>query len=254
MGGGFVGPNRLSHYLHTRMQEIKALAFDVFGTVVDWRGSIIAEGAAFEREHNLKPIDWPRFADAWRAGYMPAMDRVRRGELGWLKIDELHRMILDDLVRDFGIAGLNEDAMEHLNHVWHRLRPWPDSVPGLTRLKRKFVVTTLSNGNLSLLVNMARNAGLPWDCVISAELFHHYKPDPEAYRGCAELLDVAPDELLMVASHKSDLRAAKTVGLRTAFIRRPMEFGSPATADLKAEAEFDFNVDSIEELAAALGT
>jgi 2-haloacid dehalogenase len=234
------------------MHNIKALAFDVFGTVVDWRGSIIAEGAAFEREHKLKSIDWPRFADAWRAGYMPAMDRVRRGELGWLKIDQLHRMILDGLVRDFGIQDVGEAALDRLNRVWHRLRSWPDSVPGLTRLKRKFVVTTLSNGNLSLLVDMARNAGLPWDCVISAELFRHYKPDPEAYRGCAELLDVAPSELLMVASHKGDLRAAMKAGLRAAFVRRPTEFGSPATADLRAEADFDFNVDSIEDLATAL--
>lgn len=234
------------------MKQVKALAFDVFGTVVDWRGSIIAEGPAFEREHGLKDVDWPRFADAWRAGYMPAMDRVRRGELPWVKIDALHRMILDGLLQDFGLTGLSETALDHLNRVWHRLRPWPDSVPGLTRLKRKYVVTTLSNGNLSLLVNMARNGGLPWDCVISAELFHHYKPDPETYRGCADLLDVAPGELLMAASHKGDLRAAKNAGLGTAFIRRPMEFGSPSTADLKAESDFDFNVDSIEELATLL--
>ena len=180
------------------------------------------------------------------------MDRVRRGDLPWLKIDALHRLILDGLVKEFDLAGLNDAALDHLNRVWHRLRPWPDSVPGLTRLKRKYVVTTLSNGNLSLLVDMARNSGLPWDCVISAELFHHYKPDPETYRGCAELLAVAPGELLMVASHKGDLRAAKSVGLGTAFVRRPMEFGSPATADLKAEADFDFNVDSIEELASVL--
>ena len=235
------------------MKGIKALAFDVFGTVVDWRGTIIAEGPAFEREHGLKSIDWPRLADAWRGGYAPAMDRVRRGELPWLRIDQLHRMILDGLLRDFGLAGLSETALEHLNRVWHRLRPWPDSAPGLMRLKRKYVVTTLSNGNLSLLVDMARNAGLPWDCVISAELFRHYKPDPETYLGCAELLDVAPGELLMVASHKSDLRAAKKSGLATAFVRRPMEFGSPATADLKAESDFDVNVDSIEELARLLG-
>ena len=234
------------------LAQVQALTFEVFGTVVDWRGSIIAEGPALERECGLPSIDWPRFADAWRAGYTPAMDRVRRGELPWLKIDQLHRMILDGLLRDFGLAGLSEAALDHLNRVWHRLRPWPDSVPGLTRLQRRFVITTLSNGNMSLLVNMARNAGLPWDCVISAELFRHYKPDPQTYRGCAELLDVAPGELLMVASHKSDLRAAKRVGLRIAFVRRPMEFGSSATADLKAEADFDFNADSIEELAALL--
>jgi len=236
------------------MKKPKALAFDVFGTVVDWRGSIIAEGPALEREHGLQSVDWPGLADAWRAGYPKAMDRVRRGDLPWLKIDELHRIILDGLVDNFGLASLNESARDQLNRVWHRLRPWPDSVPGLTRLKQRYVVTTLSNGNLSLLVNMARNAGLPWDCVISAELFHHYKPDPETYLGCAALLDVAPDELLMVASHKSDLRAAKKSGLATAFVSRPMEYGSPSTADVAPETDFDFNVGSIEELASALDT
>lgn len=235
------------------MQQIKALAFDVFGTVVDWRGSIIAEGAAFEREHGLAPIDWPRLADAWRGGYAPAMDRVRHGELPWQKIDRLHRMILDQLLSDFGISGLSEAALDHLNCVWHRLRPWPDSVPGLTRLKRKFVITTLSNGNVSLLVDMARHAGLPWDCVISSELFRHFKPDPETYRGCAELLDVETGALLMVAAHKSDLRAARRSGCRTAFIRRAAEYGPHVERNLDFEADFDFNVDSIEALADALG-
>jgi 2-haloacid dehalogenase len=235
------------------MGDIKALAFDVFGTVVDWHGSIIAEGRAFARDHGLRQVDWARFAETWRAGYAPAMDRVRRGDIPWLKIDELHRMILDGIVRDFGMDGLSEAALDDLNRVWHRLRPWLDSVPGLTRLKQRFIITTLSNGNTSLLVNMARNAGLPWDCVISAELFHHYKPDPETYRGCAALLDVEPSALLMVASHKSDLRAARAVGCCTAFVRRPLEHGPGATTDLGAEADFDFNVDSIEELAMALG-
>lgn len=234
------------------MRELKALAFDVFGTVVDWRGSIIAEGAEFARTHGIQ-VDWPRLADAWRAGYAPAMDRVRRGELPWLKIDQLHRRILDELVKSFGIEDVNEAALQRLNRVWHRLRPWPDAVPGLTRLKRKFVITTLSNGNVSLLVDMARNAALPWDCVISAELFRHYKPDPETYRGCAALLDVDTRELLMVASHKSDLRAAQRQGCRTAFVRRPLEYGPDVTPDLRAETDFDFNVDSIEELADALG-
>ncbi len=181
------------------------------------------------------------------------MDRVRRGDIPWLKIDALHRMILDGIVRDFGIDGLSEAALDDLNRVWHRLRPWPDSVPGLTRLKQRFIVTTLSNGNMSLLVNMARNTGLPWDCVISAELFHHYKPDPEAYRGCAELLDIDTSALMMVACHKADLRAAKAVGCRTAFVRRSLERGPGTKADLDAEADFDFNVDSIEGLATKLG-
>ena len=235
------------------MQQIKALAFDVFGTVVDWRGSIIVEGTAFEREYGLSGVDWARFADRWRAGYAPAMDRVRRGELPWQTIDRLHRMILDDLAREFGMEQLNEAARDHINRVWHRLRPWPDSVAGLTRLKRRFPVTPLSNGNFSLLLDMARHAGLPWDCITSAELFRHYKPDPETYLGCAQLLDIDPSALLMVASHKSDLRAAKAVGCRTAFIRRPLEFGPDVKPDLSADPSFDFNVDSIEALANVLG-
>ena len=148
-----------------------------------------------------------RLADSWRKGYLPAMDRVRRGELPWTKIDDLHRMILDDLLRDAGITSVSDADVDHLNRAWHRLDPWPDSVAGLTRLKERFVITTLSNGNVSLLTNMAKRAGLPWDCVISAELFHHYKPDLEAYLGCADLLDVAPDELMLVAAHPGDLRA-----------------------------------------------
>ena len=232
--------------------EIRALTFDVFGTVVDWRGSLIREGEAFGRQHGLT-VDWVRFADAWRGLYQPMLERVRSGSLPWTKLDDLHRMALDTLLREFGVHGLAEPDVDHLNRAWHRLDGWPDAVAGLTRLKRRFVLATLSNGNVALIVNMARHAGLPWDCVISAELFHHYKPDPETYLGCAALLDVEPSALLMVASHKSDLRAARAVGCRTAFVRRPLEHGPGTTADLGAEADFDFNVDSIEELAMALG-
>ena len=167
----------------------QALAFDVFGTVVDWRSSIIRELEEFGQSHGLQQ-DWPRFADDWRAGYAPAMDRVRRGDLPWTRIDDLHRMILEELLQTAGIASVVDEDIDHLNKAWHRLDPWPDSVSGLTRLKEKFIITTLSNGNVSLLTNMAKRAGLPWDCVISAELFHHYKPDREAYLGCADLLDV----------------------------------------------------------------
>jgi 2-haloacid dehalogenase len=235
------------------MHDIKALAFDVFGTVVDWRETIIIEGAGFAREHNLPNIDWGRFAEKWRAGYRPAMDQVMQGELPWRTVDQLHRMILDKLLNDFDLDGLSEPAIDDWNRVWHRLRPWPDSVPGLTRLKRKYIITTLSNGNVSLLVNMARNAGLPWDCIISAELFRRYKPDPETYRGCARLLDVDTSSMMMVASHKTDLRAAAAVGCRTAFVRRQLEHGPEIKRDLDADPDFDFNVDSIEELATALG-
>lgn len=155
----------------------RALAFDTFGTVVDWRSSIIGELEEFGRAHGVQR-DWPAFADDWRAGYPPAMDRVRRGELPWTRIDDLHRMILVDLLDGAGITGIDDAAVDHLNRAWHRLDPWPDAVDGLTRLKRRYLITTLSNGNVSLLTNMAKRAGLPWDCVISAELFRHKNPIP----------------------------------------------------------------------------
>lgn len=203
---------------------VKALAFDVFGTVVDWRGSIIHEGNQWNHTKGLQ-VDWGKFADRWRAGYVPSMNRVRRGSLPWMKLDQLHRLILDDLLVEFKITGLSEQEKDHLNLVWHRLTPWPDAVDGLTRLKKKFVISTLSNGNISLLVEMAKFAGLPWDMVLSAELFHHYKPDREVYLGAADLLGCQPEEVMMVAAHPNDLNAARACGLRTAFVPRPLENG-----------------------------
>ena len=234
------------------MKTVGALVFDVFGTVVDWRGSIVREGRRLSREQGLR-VDWPAFADAWRAGYRPAMDRVRRGELPWINIDGLHRRILDELIPRFGLDGLSEAERDHLNRVWHRLRPWPDAVAGLRRLKRRYVIATLSNGNVSLLVDMAKAARLPWDAVLSAELFGHYKPDPEAYQGAARLLGVAPDESLMVAAHKDDLDAAAAAGLRTAHVQRPREFGDPARKDVAPEARFDLNARDFLDLADQLG-
>lgn len=232
--------------------NIKALVFDVFGTVVDWRGSLIREGRALGKERGLD-IDWAAFADAWRDGYQPAMQRVRSGELPWTRIDALHRMILEDILKSFGIRGLSKAAKDDFNFAWHRLRPWPDAVRGLRRLKRRFTIATLSNGNVSLLSDMARNAGLPWDVILSAEMFHHYKPDLEVYRGAAALLDAKPRETLMVAAHKDDLRAAKRAGLRTAFIRRPLEYGRGKAGDLTDEPAFDFNCDDFGDLADKLG-
>jgi 2-haloacid dehalogenase len=231
---------------------VKALAFDTFGTVVDWRSSIISELETFGESHGVQH-DWAALADGWRKGYLPAMDRVRRGELPWTKIDDLHRMILDDLLRDAGITSASEADVDHLNRAWHRLDPWPDSVAGLTRLKQRFVITTLSNGNVSLLTNMAKRAGLPWDCVISAEFFRHYKPDPEAYLGCAELLDVSPDELMLVAAHPGDLRAAQQAGLRAAYVTRPLEYGPNQRAHKVAEGEFYFTATDFLDLADQLG-
>jgi 2-haloacid dehalogenase len=233
-------------------QSIKALAFDVFGTVVDWRSSIAREVRELAQAKGIR-INPQRFADAWRAGYKPAMDRVRRGELPWLNIDRLHRLILDDLVRKFHLHALSETDLDHLNRAWHGLKPWPDSVRGLKRLKKRFVISTLSNGNVALLTNMAKNAGLPWDCVISAELFHHYKPDREAYLGAAELLGLTPGEVMLVAAHKDDLHAARNAGLRTAFVTRPREFGRSSKNDLSPEPSFDYNATDFLDLADQLG-
>ena len=227
---------------------IRALAFDVFGTVVDWRTSVIRELEAFGGQQGVQR-DWARFADGWRAGYVPSMDLVRRGELPWTRLDDLHRRILDELLRDAGIEA-SDDEVDHLNRAWHRLDPWPDAVAGLHRLKERFIITTLSNGNLSLLTNMAKRAGLPWDCVLSAELFNHYKPDREAYLGCAQILDVAPDELMLVAAHPSDLRAARDAGLRTAYVDRPLEWGQPGRNRVAFEpGEFDVTATDFLELA-----
>jgi 2-haloacid dehalogenase len=230
----------------------RALAFDVFGTVVDWRSSIIGELEMFGEKHGLAE-DWAAFADDWRAGYPAAMDRVRKGELPWLKIDALHRLILDGLLDRAGIDSPPDGDVDELNHAWHRLDPWPDSIEGLTRLKQRFVITTLSNGNVSLLTNMAKHSGLPWDCVISAELFHHYKPDREAYLGCAGLLDVAPDELMLVAAHPSDLRAARDAGLMTAYVARPLERGPGRRPPGIQAGEFDYTATDFLDLARQLG-
>ncbi len=231
--------------------RVRALAFDVFGTVVDWRSTVIREAEALGRAKGLQ-VDWTAFAEAWRDGYHPAMDRVRQGELPWKSIDELNRMNLDALLERFRVEGFSESEKEDFNRVWHRLDPWPDSVAGLRRLKAKFTLTTLSNGNVGLLVNMAKHAGLPWDLVLSSELIGHYKPDREVYLKAAELLGLAPGEVMMVAAHKYDLRAAAEAGLRTAFVARPMEWPN-RRVDLSYEDAFDVNASDFLDLAAQLG-
>jgi len=238
--------------LKPALRAVKALTFDVFGTVVDWRASIAREGRRLGKELDVR-ADWTAFADAWRAGYQPAMQEVRSGRLPWTNIDGLHRRILERILEESGLDMLNEAQKDHLNRAWHRLAPWPDSVRGLKRLKKGYLITTLSNGNVSLLTNMAKNAGLPWDCVLSAELFHHYKPDPEAYLGAASMLGLAPHEVMMVAAHKNDLRAAQAAGLRAAFVQRPFEFGDPVRKDLKPERDFDVNAADFLDLASKLG-
>jgi 2-haloacid dehalogenase len=223
--------------------SVQALSFDVFGTVVDWHGSIAAEVQRLGL-----PLDGGAFALAWRAGYAPAMDEVRRGVLPWTSIDGLHRRILDGLLAQHGIS-LDDSAAADLNCIWHRLRPWPDSVAGLTQLKQQFTITTLSNGNLSLLVAMAKHGGLPWDTVLSAELFGHYKPDPEVYLGAARLLGLPPQALMMVACHPSDLRAAKACGLRTAHVLRPSERGPGGGMEASTAGEFDLVASDFIDLA-----
>jgi len=231
---------------------VKALAFDVFGTVVDYRGTIIAEGAALNQTSGLA-VDWAAFADAWRARYRPNMQRVARGELPWMNLDALHRLALDELLAQFGVTSLSEEEKRRLNHVWHRLRPWPDAVAGLTRLRAKYILATLSNGNVALLVNMARRAGLPWDCIFSAELTQTYKPDPRAYQMTYRLLDLRPDEVMLVAAHPDDLRAARGEGLRACFVPRPLEAGPQATPPTIAEPEMDLVAADFGELARLLG-
>jgi len=226
----------------------KVIAFDIFGTVVDWHGSIAAE------VQKLKlPVDANAFATAWRKGYQPAMARVRSGELPWTKIDDLHRMILDEILQEFAIMHLSESDKRHLNLVWHRLNPWPDTVRGLTQLKSKFTIVTLSNGNLGLLANMAKNAALPWDLILSAEVFRHYKPDPETYLGVAEIFDLQPLEVMLAAAHKDDLLAAHHCGLQTAFIERPFEYGrNHIRQDLHQESFTDYHAKDIMDLAVQL--
>lgn len=230
------------------MNQAPILAFDIFGTVVDWHGSIQREVAALYPQ-----VDADAFALAWRAGYQPAMQRVRSGELGWTLIDDLHRMILDGLLPRFGLTDLSEAQKQHLNKVWHRLDPWPDTVAGLTRLKAKHTICSLSNGNLGLLTNMAKRAGLPWDCVLSAEVFRAYKPDPATYLGVARVFDVAPSEVMLVAAHQDDLAAARACGLRTAYIERPLEFGAKHPKDVSPDAANTFHARSLVQLAEQLG-
>jgi 2-haloacid dehalogenase len=232
---------------------VRALTFDVFGTVVDWRSSLVREGQALAARKGLAHVDWAKFADAWRALYQPTMSRVRRGELAWTKLDDLHRMSLDKLLVDFGIKGLEEAEIDDLNRAWHRLDPWPDAVPGLTRLKRDYVLATLSNGNVALIVHMARRAGLPWDAVLGAEVARHYKPQTEAYLTTAALLGLAPEQCMMVAAHNSDLAAASRLGFRTAFVPRPNEHGPNQSTDLAPERDWDVVAADFVDLAVKLG-
>jgi 2-haloacid dehalogenase len=229
------------------LNNIKVLAFDVFGTVVDWHGSLVKEIDSLQID-----LDSNEFALAWRAGYAPAMQRVMCGELGWTLIDDLHRMILDEILEQFGVSTLSEEQKRHLNKSWHRLDAWPDSVEGLTRLKSKYTICTLSNGNIGLLSSMAKNAGLPWDCILSAEVFRKYKPDPDTYLGVASVFDVMPEDVMLVAAHQNDLQAARGCGLKTAYIERPMEYGVSQIKDVSPNNENTLHAQDIVALAELL--
>ncbi|MDM0043894.1 haloacid dehalogenase type II [Variovorax dokdonensis] len=239
--------------IHADAQGIKVIAFDVFGTVVDWHG-----GIRVEVERMLPGVDGAKFARAWRAGYAPAMQsvmaRIEAGEGGFTLVDELHLHILDEVLRDFGLdERLDREARRELNAAWHRLPAWPDAVEGLTRLKAKYTICTLSNGNIGLLTEMAKRAGLPWDCILSAEVFKAYKPDPRVYLGAAGVFDVAPGELMLVAAHADDLAAARACGLRTAYVERPLENGADRPKDVSPQPDNTMHVRDLVALADQLG-
>jgi 2-haloacid dehalogenase len=229
----------------------KILAFDVFGTVVDWHASIAAEARSL-----IPAIDGDAFALAWRSGYQPAMQRVmqglRSGTGDWVRIDDLHLQILEDILPAFGVHDLSAAQKLHLNQAWHRLKAWPDAVEGLMQLKTQFTICTLSNGNMGLLADMAKNAGLQWDCILSAEVFKAYKPDPATYLGVANIFDVAPSQVMLVAAHQDDLAAARACGLQTAYIERPFEFGIQRPKDVSPDPAATYHAKDFLDLARQL--
>jgi 2-haloacid dehalogenase len=238
--------------------DIKAFIFDVFGTVVDWRGSIGREGAAFAkriggRVSGLDDVDWTAFAVTWRRKYQPAMQKVRDGERPFTILDVLHRENLRETLTEFGVEGLSDLEIDDLNHVWRRLSPWPDSVEGLTMLKSKYIIAPQSNGNIALMVNMAKFGGLPWDVILGAEIAGYYKPDPRAYLNACAALDLRPEQVVMSAAHNGDLQAAARQGLRTAFIPRPTEHGPGQNTDLTAEDDYSFVAKDFVDLARQAG-
>ena len=233
-------------------EQIQALLFDVFGTVVDWRSSIISELSAWGSDKGLS-VDWAEFTDNWRAHYQPSMEEVRSGRRPWTILDVLHRESLEKLLIQYRVSGLTDAEKDHITRVWHRLSPWPDVREGLQRLKARYIIGTLSNGNVALLTRMAKHSGLPWDVILGAETARAYKPLPEAYARNAELLNLRPDEVMLVAAHNADLSAAAAQGLMTAFVVRPTEHGPKQKTDLRAERAWDVVADSFSGLADAMG-
>lgn len=234
------------------IDQVKALIFDTYGTTVDWRGSIMAEVEALADKKGL-PVQTEAFALAWRGGYQPKMGEIRSGARPWTDNDVLQRERLDEILSDFGLDSLSEAERADFSLVWHRLKPWPDSVPGLTRMKTRYILAPLSNGSFACLTKMAKHSGLPWDAILSVDLCRHFKPDPETYRMACRLLDLAPDEVMLVAAHNHDLQAARAEGLRTAFVARPTEYGSGQVQDFEADDDWDIIAESFESLADRLG-
>lgn len=232
--------------------DLKVCIFDVFGTVVDWRGSLIANLPKLGREYGLD-TDWTSFADEWRGLYQPQMSRVRKGEVPWTNIDDLHKEAFEMLLKQRGLKHPGEESAWRFTRLWHDLKPWPDSVEGIGMMKKKFVVATMSNGNVALLINMAKNGGIPWDHCFSGETFRHYKPDPEAYLGVVKTMYLEPRQVMLVAAHNGDLLAAQNCGLRTAFVARPHEHGAGQKKDITATGKWDAVGNSMIEVAKKLG-
>ena len=232
--------------------NIKALLFDVFGTVVDWRGSITRDMQRFGEEHHIHQ-DWQQFALDWRALYQPAMETIRSGDRGYVKLDQLHRENLQQLVVDYQLDGLEEQQLEQINRAWHRLQPWADSLPGMNRLRKNYVLGSLSNGNVELMVNMARHSGIPWDMILGSETAQGYKPQDKVYLHSAAMLGLEPEHCMMVAAHNDDLYAARSLGFKTAYINRPYEYGDGQINDLKAEEDWDITAEYMTDIADELG-
>jgi 2-haloacid dehalogenase len=231
---------------------IGALVFDTYGTLVDWRRSVLAELQSWGAARRLS-LDWEQFLTDWKIGYRAGMDKVDSGEWPWTTVDTIYRRRLEEVLRAHGVTDIESDAIEQLNRVWWRLAPWPDTVPGLTRLRARYVISPLSNASFAGMVHLAKFAGLPWDCIITAENARCYKPRPEVYRLAIDLLGCRPQEIMMVAAHNYDLHAARREGMRTAFFPRPTEYGPGQSTDLEPEEPWDIIAKDAEDLARAMG-
>ncbi|MEM7194472.1 MAG: haloacid dehalogenase type II [Pseudomonadota bacterium] len=230
------------------MSDIRAVFFDVFGTLVDWRTSVVQQGPKITFGKNTE-IDWEQFADEWRGMYQPSMESVRSNLRDWVSLDTLHRESLNVLIKRHGLTALTKYEIEELNRIWHRLIPWPDTVDGLHKIRQHYIIAPMSNGNIALMTNLSKHSGLPWDVILGAEIARQYKPRPEVYLAGASALDLQCSECVMVAAHNDDLRAARKIGFKTAFIPRPTEYGRDQKTDLEAEEAWDFTAANLLDLA-----